>query len=227
MTAPSQSNLESRLRKIAEILPTEKSVLGVPFFTRAYERTGYVPANPDKLIESLITLAKTTDLSKQTSLDLGCGVGSWTLMAAAAGISSYGIDLNFELVREARKNLKYAVRKNLILEGTTCEFAEGNIYPEDLITQYEQSSSKSRIRQMPTTTRINPYSRLGITISQATIVYAFLWSENMHFLFSNFLKERSNPDALYVLPAYGYRAKYANFPLERVNGSEMVWRRIK
>jgi hypothetical protein len=225
MLQPTQSDLETRLRKIAEMLPTENSILGVPLFNRAYGRTGFVPVNPEKIIPPLVTIAQTTDVSKHISIDLGCGVGSWTLMAAAAGIPSYGIDMNFELIREARKNLQYATRKKLIPEGTPCTFAEGNIYPEDLIAQYEQSSSISRMKQMPTTTRINPYSKLGMTISQATIIYAYLWSENIHFLFKNFLNTRGNPDALYVLPMYGYRVKHADFSIERVNGSEILWRK--
>jgi SAM-dependent methyltransferase len=164
--------------------------------------TGFQPLGPGQFRRLVGHLVKNDLLDGRTSIDLGCGNGGWALMAAAAGIPSYGIDASPYLVEQANKNLEFARKEGIISKDLTCKFAEGNMYPGEHIESYNKFAREfDRGGTLPSGMRTDAYEQLGIDMGDVDLVYAFPWSEGMPFL-CGFLEKETNHDTAFVLPHY-------------------------
>ncbi len=168
--------------------------------------TGYQPMNGSLIFDTIDELINSNEDLGDVSLDLFCGNGSFALRTAALGISSYGIDINPALIEEARKIHKIAVEKGYISPRTTCKFETGNVYPNKYLEGYKEASKRAHDKStMPQGEHNDAYAKLGITPRDATLIYAFPWSDQTDFL-SEFLQNETNVGTIYVLP-HGHSRK--------------------
>lgn len=203
-------NLDSRLEGVMNILRVSNRDIMVNYHKEA-DSTGFVAINGPGLYKSVLDLVSIIpDKKRPISLDLGCGDGAWTLMAAAAGFPSYGIDCNEFLINKARENYAIALKRGFINPDTICKFAPGNFYPKNYQEGYKEfaylNCREENANTMPIVTSGDPYNELGISIKDAGIVYRYLWPIEIPFL-CNFLNREVKTGALIILPNYLYRMK--------------------
>ena len=106
--------------------------------------TGFEPLEPIYFQNAFLNLKE-----KPTSfaVDLFCGNGGFALMAAAYGMDSYGIDVNEELIQEAKNLRDLARKRGLISDEIVCEFIVGNVYTSDFKKKYELAREKRRCEE--------------------------------------------------------------------------------
>jgi SAM-dependent methyltransferase len=192
--------LPEGLQAIAEILERSNAELEKDDEANA---TAFFPLAPQKLVSIVLKLLTVTE-PQLSCLDLGCGNGGFALMAAAAGFPSFGIDINPKLIEHATMNYRMCVERNLIDASITCKFIVGDMILPEFRKKYEEFA-----REYPEVGRSMPqnnddhdcYVDLGISISNANIVYCWSWPTQSRFLF-NYLAETAKPEAIFVLPSY-------------------------
>ncbi len=169
--------------------------------------TGVYPIKQGRLLQIAHSLVGIGVDPNHISVDLGCGWGNWALVAAALGIRSYGIDMNSRSIKAAKKQHREAVHHGIISPDISCVFAEGHIYAPDMVEEYKDYARRCQGSQLtfPMKAAKDPYRDMGITIKDATIIYAYLWKPQMPFLFE-FLRRKANPSALLIFPAYAHYA---------------------
>jgi SAM-dependent methyltransferase len=190
--------LPVRLKKIVELLQESNRQIED---SRIAEETGFLSFSPERLAEAVLRLTEIAP-SAAISLDLGCGNGQWALLTAAAGFPSYGIDINPDLIDEARQLHQLCVERNMIDKTVVCRFSAGNFYPqiekEAMIRFRDQH--KENPNSMPWSDD-DPYSELGISLSEVDIIYTWSWPSQSRFLY-NFLERSAKRGAILVLPSY-------------------------
>jgi hypothetical protein len=189
--------LHERLQGVVHILEKDNEKL------KTIGAAGYLAYDPATLRDALLHLLDAVALPK-TSLDLGCGNGGWLLLAAAAGFSSYGIEINPKLLEHCRRNYELCVQLGYIDPATTCRWIEGDMIPPKHRKAYEEFAKEHPEvgRSMPLMhSTANMYPQLGIGISTADIVYTWSWPTQSRFLF-NMLQKEAKDDAIFVLPSY-------------------------
>ena len=167
---------------------------------RAFDRgqlqnnTRFVAYNPHEMSRLVIKALEFVPPERSFSFDLGCGNGGWTLMAAAAGLPSCGIDISSFLITHAERNYRAACEKGCIEPAVRCEFAVGNMYPPTFRTADNEPATDVATD--------NAYRKLGIAVEDAGIVYAYAWRTEMPRL-CRFLAESVRPKTILILPRYG------------------------
>lgn len=168
--------------------------------------TGFVPMGLSQIIERIKVIKENSLLPEgAVSLDLGCGIGGWALIAAAAGFNSYGIDVNPFVLDIARKDCERAVKEGFIEKSIDCRFAQGNIYPENYRQEYTKWAKENEVDigegrcTMPLDFSNDAYKEIGIEIGKADLVYSYIWPRSVPFQYSFFQKELKN-GAIIALP---------------------------
>ncbi len=189
--------LKERLAAIVAILNESNKRLEAD--TR-YDGTGYLCFKPELLAKAVEDLH--AHKPNGTSLDMGCGHGGWLLLVAAAGYTSYGIEIHPLLVDEARINYNLCVERNLIDPTTQVHIAIGNFYPANEKIAFEafRDIHRENPSSMPWDD-VNPYELLGVTLFEMDIIYTWSWPAQSRFLY-NFLERTAKHDAIFILPAY-------------------------
>ena len=190
-------SLGDRLQGIVHILDKDNEML------KNLDAAGYLAYDPSTLRDALLRLLKIVKLPAR-SLDLGCGNGGWLLLAAAAGFSSYGIEINPELLRHCKRNYDLAVQSGFIDPATECKFVQGDMIPPKHRKRYEEFAKKHADvgKSMPLTrTGTDVYLQLGIDLGSADIIYTWSWPTQSRFFF-NMLEHEAKADAIFVLPSY-------------------------
>ena len=188
---------ESRLRGMMKILIASNEELTMT------DAAGFIAVPPELLQASVLSLLDHTDIS-HVSLDLGCGNGGWTLLAAAAGFPSYGIEINPVLVEHAQRNYTMGVAAGYIDARTPCELIVGDMIPIRFCDDYLRFRRlhDDQLRSMPLgAVREDSYSRLPVSIATADIIYCWAWPTQSGFLY-NMLEDEAKKGALFVLPSY-------------------------
>jgi SAM-dependent methyltransferase len=231
MTLP----LAKRMDQMVEILHQSNDQIREREYGRRCDKpflndTGFQPLWPGYFSDAAKRLSTLCpNRKKKVSLDLGCGNGGWALTAAVLGFSSYGIDFSPELIEEARKNLTLAREKGLIKRETICQFAIGNMYPQDWIEEYKKAREKRyRDETMPLREPGQPYQELGIRLKEADVVYSFPYEDQMPVL-CQCLAQESKPTAFFFLPHYAKMSSYMRLKLDPVEGPgyglDTLWKR--
>lgn len=201
MLASAPLPVEERLLRMAALMTDSTQRVMRSFGTGASTNsTGFVAYNPAGLCRLVLKLLRILGDRRPASLDLGCGNGGWTLMAAAAGFPSYGVDISSFLVGHARRNCRTARQLGFINPDTDCEFAVGDMFP----AEYRNSGLASKSGSTTPTlehSEMSPYDILGVTVRTAGIVYAYAWPVQMPAL-CQFLADTVQPDTILVLPVY-------------------------
>jgi|GEM_PF-1602136 len=193
-------NVAERLQGMVEILIDSNAELEM----MDLESTGYIAVPPEFLRETVLALLTEISDGSCVSLDLGCGNGGWALLIAAAGIPSYGIDINPLLVNHARQNYDQGVACGFIDPLTPCSFIVGDMIPVKRNASYMafRKGHEIQSRSMPIGAMVeDSYSRLPVTIATADIIYCWSWPTQSEFLF-NMLQDEAKEGALFVLPSY-------------------------
>lgn len=191
-------DLRERLDGVARILAESHQELSVS----PIEDTGFVPADPARLIAAILCVMGHADFAKK-SLDLGCGNGSWALMIAAAGYSSFGIEINPLLFDHAQRNLMQGIRRGFIDEGK-CTLVLGDMVPVKFSKAYDayRRAHSAHPHNMPVGAVVNDaYGELSLSMATADIIYCWAWPTQSRFVF-NMLAEEAKEGALFVLPSY-------------------------
>jgi hypothetical protein len=169
---------------------------------KEYKATGFKPMEPGTMLNLMSLIISVSPRARPISLELGSGVGSWTILAAAFGFPSYGIEINPKLVEAARKNRQLAIKMGLLDPKVPCEFAVGNYF-----TQRFLKNSSALIKEKASFSgSANPgadaYRQLGINIRQAGIIYAYPWPDELE-LICRFLADEAKTGAIIALPGLG------------------------
>jgi len=199
--------LLERLQGVVDILIASNSELQSP----KADETGYVFVPPQLLMQTMLKLLDTTDTSK-VSLDLGCGNGGWMLLAACAGFSSYGIELNTFLLDHAQQNYERCVAAEFIDPLTPCAWIIGDMIPERYNNEYMafRKLHHDQERSMPVAAVVeNAYSRLPVRVATADIIYCWSWPTQSQFIFS-MLNSEAKQDTIFILPSYERYTKNNN-----------------
>lgn len=186
--------LPRKLRAVADLVAQENARL------EKKDIPGFLPYDPHQLAQALLAAMEHLPAGAR-SLDLGAGTGAWWLMAAAAGIPSYAIEISPELARCAQRLRAACIRQGLIDPKTPCSLAQGDMIPSRWSGRYA-----SFIRQHAEVARSMPqgddaYASLGLRLQDAQLIYCWAWPTQSRFLF-NMLAAEAAPDALFVLPSY-------------------------
>lgn len=191
-----EKSLDARLDSIHQALDREhRLVMGTP--QADYTRYRGYPLEAQKY---LARAARKYLPASSVSFDLGCGIGAWTQFAAAAGLNSYGIDINDFLLSKARTLAEESKIRGDIPRDSVCKFALGNFHHGGNESQYiihARSSKSDGI--MPAIFRDNPYNKLGISLKDADVIYSFVWPEHSISL-CTLLAQETKKSALFVLP---------------------------
>ena len=177
----SKDTLDQRIQGVVEILTESNYRLSRSRQDYFAKFTGFVQEDPARISKVVKFLRQSHPNTPLVSLDLACGDGAWTLIAAAAGFPSYGIDANGYLINKARKNHERAVKNGFIEPETVCKFAAGNIYTGDYIDDFARLADDNTKEHMPTRNFGKPYDELGITVGDADIIYSWQWGVQMPF----------------------------------------------
>lgn len=228
---------------LGEIAPrdAERRIKGIqdmlgPFYTQYHNHpyddwirmnpTGFLPVDPSKLV-SMVQSLLTVDMGENPiSMELGSGLGGWTLMCAALGISSYGIEINKDLVTRARELHQSAVHQGLIDSSAICRFAEGNYYRGKFDDFYKKFIDYGGVQshEVPTIPSGDPYEELGVGLGDASIVYAYVWT-GQFFPLSYLLSSTTKAGTVYVLPHGGETiGRYSEFNVEMLK-ERNLWRK--
>ena len=216
-------DLEKRLLKVQEVTDITTAKAHAKFKNPnglSYGPTGFISAEPEYLRKTLLDLMDEDIGDNPISIDLGCGTGTWTLMAAAAGIPSYGMDIEEYVVQRAERDLRKLHR---IIE-VDCQFATGNIYPKEYMSEYERfrTERRSQGHEMPRTEMRSKYDQFGVNIGDATIVYSYAWGGHVPFQ-EDFLERETKPNTIFILPRSGQEFQEHGLNIEPINHS--VWRK--
>lgn len=197
-----QADLEERLLLAADRLTFTdadyKADLGVVYGNK----TGFVEMDPKAISQVLLAL-HTDKLIRpgMSSLDLGCGTGNWTILAAVAGLHSYGIDGAEELLDVGRSSFRMLAQDGIIPAGTKVQFVQGNMYPDEFLEDYYALAR----RQEPELRSITPVSIRGpghagldIALRDVDVVYCWQWMSQQPLVVE--MLTTCAPNALYVLP---------------------------
>lgn len=191
--------LKDRLNGIVKILKESSSILEK---NNQVLSTGFIAFNPEELVKAIFLLSEIKP--NGVSLDFGCGNGGWALLAAAAGYSSYGIDINPLVIEHAKKNYQKAVLQGLIDPKVICKFSCGDMIPDhhkESYTKYVNEVLENK-ESMPITSSVkNPYHELEISFNDIDIIYCWAWPTQSRFLY-NLLAQEAKKDTIFVLPAY-------------------------
>ena len=190
--------LHDRLSAIVEILKESNKHIED---SRLAEETGFLSFDPQRLADTVLRLLDHVPKHAK-SLDLGCGNGQWALLTAAAGLPSYGIEINPDLVEEAKQLHQLCVERNLIDKNVICKFAVGNFYPQnekEAMMKFRQGHSENP-NSMPWSDD-DPYREIGVTLSEIDIIYTWSWPSQSRFLY-NFLERNTKQTTIFVLPSY-------------------------
>ena len=191
--------LSERLQGVVDILVESNMELESP----KAASTGFVAAVPMILAQAIMQLLEHVGTEK-TSLDLGCGNGGWVLLAAAAGFSSYGVEINPFLLDHCQRNYELAIARGFIDPTTPCSFITGDMIPAHFATQYDafRQLHEMQDRTMPVGAIIeDAYTRLPVSIATADIIYCWSWPTQSQFLFP-MLDAEAKQEVMFVLPSY-------------------------
>lgn len=195
---PTAASLDERLLRMTQILTSSTRVVTRCFSSgQRCNASGFIAYNPAGLFRLINKTIRVLHDRRPLSLDLGCGNGGWTLMAAAAGFPSLGIDINSFLIAHAERNHRTARDQGLIDPQTRCEFSVGNMYPAG----YRPTHSRVSEEAVGPNINVDAYQSLGVKLQDAGIIYAYAWPSEMPFL-CRFLAENASPDTILVLPLY-------------------------
>jgi hypothetical protein len=192
--------LPERLQAIVKILEESNARIEE---SREAEATGFLSFKPEKLAQAVTQLTELVPLHS-TSLDFGCGNGSWALLTAAAGFPSYGIDINERLIAEARMLHSICVERNLIDPNVVCKFVVGDmIYPEyrEAYKKFRKEHNENEQSMPISEEETNPYHALGISPRATDIIYCWSWPAQSRFLY-NYLQDITKRSTIFVLPSY-------------------------
>jgi hypothetical protein len=222
--------LLSRLNRIAELADNE--------YKRLYEQhreelkaTGFVYAEASNMRDLMLTVCEYRREGK--SLDLGCGLATWSLMAVAAGYDAYACDINPLLTASARSIYRQARREGIIPDQRIFRVATGNMFLPQYWASYRSfagDGGKSRLFpgeiQMPTDQnstppafRKNAYAKLGITPKDADVIYCWPWGTQEPFI-ADYLNQEAKAGAMVAL--YGREGE--RLRAERlIHGDGRMW----
>jgi hypothetical protein len=192
--------LPERLQAIVKVLEESNARIEE---SREAEETGFLSFKPEKLAQAVMQLTELVP-SHSISLDFGCGNGGWALLSAAAGFPTYGIDINEQLIEEARMNYDICVERNLIDPKVVCKFVVGDmIYPEyrEAYKKFRKEHNENEQSMPISEEETNPYHELGISPRTADIIYCWSWPAQSRFLY-NYLQDTTKNSTIFVLPSY-------------------------
>lgn len=197
--------VEERLFRMAALMTQSiQNVMRIFDSGVSNNSTGFIAYNPAGLCRLMLNILRLVENRRPASLDLGCGNGGWTLMAAAAGFPSFGIDISPFLIGHARRNCRAARASGLIAPETQCEFIVGDMYPA-AYRPTQTTASEEPAPEQPASdaarAEIDPYELLGMSVAHAGIIYAYAWPKQMPAL-CRFLAATVRPDTILVLPVY-------------------------
>ncbi|MEK6825350.1 MAG: class I SAM-dependent methyltransferase [Nanoarchaeota archaeon] len=199
-------SLQQRLAGICDITVSVESE--VRRHTEA-KRTGFVQF-PLTLQRTLVLQMSQLFPADTVVIELGCGIGSFTFMNAAARFSSYGIDCNSYLIDVAREIHSTCIDQDCIDRDVDCRFAVGNIHCGETYNEYKKYAEATFAENpdrafeeiFPLEGNMNnPYKELGISLSDADLVYCYPYPEHMPFL-CKFLAEMTSSKTHFILPFY-------------------------
>ena len=142
----------------------------------------FVPADYQVVLEALVAHAR----PGLKFLEWGSALGVITILADMLGYEAYGIELDDQLVHEARE---LARRK-----GSGARFAAGSFLPTGY--RWDRRSGDRRlgtIGQGP-----SGYLQLGIPLDDFDVVFAYPWSGEEPILL-DLMSEYGRPDALFLM----------------------------
>ena len=216
--------LESRLYGIAELMEiSHREIYETIKKGELKDDTGFMGYNPYLLHSSVAALASSPELQgrKPITLDLGCGNGGFSLMMASLGFPSFGIDINPYLIEKAGENHAKAVERSLIDDKTRVGFAAGNFYPKNFLDEYRSFALRNRTSNasIPLSEEKNPYEELGITLSEAGIIYSWINMEQDDF-FTHVVLRETKPGTIFALPNMNhYKAHRSPLRLVHLNAT--------
>lgn len=113
------------------------------------------------------------------SLELGSGLGTWSLHTAALGIQSYGVEQYQVMVNKGRKAAEKASERGIIQSESLCQYTQGDITEKDP-WEFQDDSD--------------------IGIEDATIIYACLPSNETSIEVYSKIAENMDEEAVAILP---------------------------
>lgn len=201
-----QYSLQERLLGICDLAASvEKKVNS----SAEAQRTGFVQF-PLALQRDLVTHLPPLLPFNAAVLELGCGIGSFTVMSRAAEFRSYGIDCNPHLIEAARDMRARCIDDDYVANDGECKFAVGNMHAGSSYEEYAQfvkeTFAENPKRAFEAILPLesgdsNPYEALGISLYNVDLVYCYPYPEHMPFL-CKFLAETTSAKTHFILPFY-------------------------
>ena len=142
----------------------------------------FVPADYEVVLEALVAHAR----PGLRFLEWGSALGIITILADMLGFEAYGIELDEQLVRQARELARS--------RGSKARFAAGSFLPAGY--RWGRKSGDHRlgtIGQGP-----SGYQQLGIPLDDFDVVFAYPWSGEEPILL-DLMSEYGRPDALLLV----------------------------
>jgi hypothetical protein len=182
------------------------------------DTTGFVPMHFKDLLGYMETILLFGPKEGTVSLELGCGAGAWTMLAASLGFPSYGIDINPELV-DASKHIRDKARKKGLLDPSVpCEFAVGNFFTPNYLFEKREFLINTCYFKDAWKKQGDPYKELGIDIKDAGIIYSWPWPQEIKVA-GDFLSQEVADSAIVVLPYYDRQNSLTLSPFKTAPGA--------
>jgi len=190
--------------------------------------TGYFALSLNKLFDSLTYLKqKDMILSNANFLDMGCGLGLNSIVAANQGLNIYGIEINPVLVEGSKQIIQGCKEDNIIDSQIICRIVQGNYFPEEyrILRQNNQSeavlseekyyrdntrtwrsiksvSTQPKAFLYPKTDEHDAYKELDVSLKDIDIMYSYCWAVNVPSILEIFSKYTKN-DAMLLIDSAG------------------------
>lgn len=145
------------------------------------------------------------DVDDHLSLELGSGLGTWSLHAAAAGIESYGVERYNFLIENANNAVSQAYEKDLIEDENLCNYTQADLLEPQNTWSFENGEQ--------------------VGIEDATIIYACLPQNQVSERIYREIAENMDEDALAILTDGGKKAREKYFTKSELD-RDIIDRRI-